>query len=93
MEAAMQVDFDEAVARLDQIWREVLGVACVEPTQNFFELGGDSYAAMLLLVHVDEVFSVTLDMGDLLEFPVLEDFARRVVRSDRELSQAASTPP
>ncbi|MFI5496831.1 acyl carrier protein [Actinoplanes sp. NPDC051859] len=48
MTAAVQ----ERIACLRTHWCAVLGVAAAEPAQNFFELGGDSLAAMELIRRV-----------------------------------------
>lgn len=59
-------------------WAGVLGIDEVAPDDNFFALGGDSFAAVRLLAAVDELTGVALTFADVLEAPVLQEFAARV---------------
>ena len=54
------------------IWADVLGLDTVEPDENFFELGGDSLSAALILSRVSRHFHCRLVESDL--------FAARTVR-------------
>ena len=61
------------------MYSEVLGVEC-GPRDDFFELGGDSMAALELAAAVDEFFGVELEMSALLEAPTPALLADRLVR-------------
>ncbi|MBD8496929.1 condensation domain-containing protein [Paenibacillus arenosi] len=43
------VSIEQVEHTLAQIWKNVLGVAAVSPTDNFFDLGGDSLKAVTIL--------------------------------------------
>jgi len=60
------------------LWCEVLHSPSVTPTDNFFALGGDSLAVMMVLFKVHEVLGVELPPGSLLESPCLRDFCMLV---------------
>lgn len=42
------------------IWKELLGVASVSPSDNFFDLGGHSLLAMTLVARVEDHSGVRL---------------------------------
>lgn len=62
-------------ARLERIWKTLLGVAGVGPLDNFFELGGHSLLAGKLLARIEQSFGVRLTMASLFEHPTLEAMA------------------
>ncbi|HEX8395537.1 MAG TPA: amino acid adenylation domain-containing protein, partial [Longimicrobium sp.] len=54
-----------AEAQLLQIWEELLGVAGIGPTQNFFELGGNSLLALRLVAAVNKRLGCDLPVATL----------------------------
>lgn len=54
-------------AELRRIWQDILQLAEVNDDDNFFEIGGDSLAAVRLLSQVAEHFHVTWTMSQILE--------------------------
>jgi acyl carrier protein len=57
--------------QLAAIWRDVLNVSEVAPDSDFFGLGGDSVATMMMLMRVEEQFSIYLDPGVIYEAPTV----------------------
>ena len=78
---------------LASVWSEVLGVAPVGPSDDFFDLGGHSLSAARLLVRVREATGVDLPMRDLFEAPALADFAARVERALVAVDGEPPPPP
>jgi amino acid adenylation domain-containing protein len=64
---------------LADIVRDVLGVQRVGLDDDFFELGGDSLAAVELVVAVEEHFGVQLSPSTLLDTPTVAQLARRLI--------------
>lgn len=79
VEQAWSRTAEEAGQRIEQIWKDVLGVAEIQPRATFFELGGQSVSAVRIAARIEEELGVTVDMGDLFEDPDLETFVRDVV--------------
>jgi amino acid adenylation domain-containing protein len=83
-----------AERRLAVAWAEVLGrpLDAMTATDDFFALGGDSLAAVRLVVKLDRAVS----LADLLRHPVLRDLATLVdgdrQRVDRRLLQPLAEP-
>jgi acyl carrier protein len=43
-------------ATLAQMWRELIGVEAIEPTDDFFDLGGTSLTAIKFLQRVEKAY-------------------------------------
>ncbi len=59
-------DLSYAEARLAEIWREMIGVKNVRPTDNFFDLGGHSLLALKVLNRCQQELAATFKIRDLL---------------------------
>lgn len=71
-----------------RIWAEVLGVAEVGRTENFFELGGDSLGVEEMLARIDDELSVSLRASDFTQTTNLADLALRVSGEFGDLGRA-----
>jgi acyl carrier protein len=65
--------------KVEQIWREVLGVAEGQEDATFFELSGQSISAVRIAGRVEDEVGVQVDIGDLFEDPDLTTFVRDVM--------------
>ncbi len=65
--------------RVAAIWTDVLGPGSDRPGATFFELNGQSIAAVQIAAAVEEQLGVSLDIGDLFEDPDLETLTRDIV--------------
>ncbi|MGP3689476.1 non-ribosomal peptide synthetase [Streptomyces sp. IBSNAI002] len=79
---------DEQVA---EVWRTVLGVPGVEPTDDFLSLGGHSLAALRVVHLLRRKLSVELQLRDLLDAADLAGFTAAVRRA-AEAGPAAVRP-
>ena len=66
---------DELERQLAGIWEEVLGAAAVPVRANFFQLGGDSLAAVRLMARIEQRLGCQLALGVLFENPTVERLA------------------
>jgi amino acid adenylation domain-containing protein len=66
---------EQALAR---IWAEVLGVAEVGRTGDFFLLGGHSLLAVQVAARIEQAMGIALDVRLLFERPRLADFAAAI---------------
>jgi amino acid adenylation domain-containing protein len=62
------------------IWSEILNLETVVADADFFELGGDSLAAVRMLLALEERMSVQIDFSDFLEAPTVDALASRLAR-------------
>lgn len=65
--------------RVSAIWTDVLGPGSDRPGATFFDLNGQSIAAVRIAAAVEEQLGVTLDIGDLFEDPDLETLTRDIL--------------
>lgn len=63
---------EEITQRVRAIWTDILGPGSDRPGATFFELNGQSIAAVQIAAAVEEQVGVTLDIGDLFEDPDVE---------------------
>ncbi len=59
-----------------QIWQEVLGVAPIGVHDGFFDLGGDSILAMLLMARIQERFGKALPQDELFQNGTIAGLAK-----------------
>lgn len=69
----------EVIQRVTAIWTDILGPDSDRPGATFFELNGQSIAAVQIAAAIEEQLGVTLDIGDLFEDPDLETLTRVVL--------------
>ena len=99
-EAAAQVEPREAPAspiekKLAAIWKRVLGVEQIGLQDDFFSLGGDSFAVALMFTEVESDLGVerpTLDESEFLANPDLSTLARVVSASRAAASRHTRRP-
>jgi amino acid adenylation domain-containing protein len=66
----------QTVDRISAIWRDVLHLSQVGVHDNFFDLGGDSLAAVLLFIRLEQEFEKAPSLANLLEHPTIADLAQ-----------------
>ena len=69
----------EITKRVTVIWTDVLGPGSDRPGATFFELNGQSIAAVQIAAAIEEQLGVTLDIGALFEDPDVETLTRVVL--------------
>ncbi|MBA3806789.1 MAG: amino acid adenylation domain-containing protein [Solirubrobacterales bacterium] len=79
---------DPIAARIAAVWGEVLGLEALDHDTDFFELGGDSLAAVSMLAAVEERTGVPVDFVDFLEGPTVAALAIAVARGQEDPQQA-----
>ncbi|MEW9698048.1 amino acid adenylation domain-containing protein [Paenibacillus sp. SI8] len=71
----------EVEVRLMLIWQELLSVNLMSPKMNFFDLGGHSLKASLLLYKIQKEFSVDINIKDIFECPTVSEQADLIKRA------------
>jgi acyl-CoA synthetase (AMP-forming)/AMP-acid ligase II/thioesterase domain-containing protein/acyl carrier protein len=57
--------------KLLQIWKEVLNIPCVSPDDDFFRCGGNSLAAIELLIKIQRAFNLTIPADTIYVYPTV----------------------
>jgi acyl carrier protein len=87
----------DAVARADvaavllSIWQSVLDTQA-SVTDSFFDLGGDSFAALRVLTRIRTELGCDISIADLLDYPELGEFTMIVQKSLAEVRHADAEP-
>lgn len=61
---------------LVQIWKRELGVRQIGVDQNFYDLGGDSLIAQMIVNSIWETTRLSIPVGVLLRSPTIRAFSR-----------------
>lgn len=61
--------------RLITIWGEVLGVEQIGIDNNFFEIGGHSLKATVLMSKIQKEFNILIDMKDVFDYPTIRELS------------------
>ena len=69
---------------------QVLALDHVDPSHNFFELGGSSLSVALVTEQLESVLGIECPMQLLYENPVLADFAETLRKRQTDSNQASS---
>jgi amino acid adenylation domain-containing protein len=86
----------DVASRIAAIWSEALGQEGLAAETDFFELGGDSLAAVQMLFAVEENTAVQVDFADFLEAPTLGALVELITQAAQRASasdSAASAAP
>lgn len=76
--------------QIAEVWADVLGVGRVGLGRGFFELGGDSLAAVQSVARLRSTVGARLSVRDLFEHPTVERLARHLSASGDDDSGGAS---
>ncbi|KPV61276.1 bacitracin synthetase, partial [Paenibacillus sp. A3] len=79
-----------AEAQLAQIWQEVLGLPQVGVKDNFFDIGGHSLRATLLVSRIQKEMSGEISLREAFQYPTIEEMAQLL--EERENMAYASIP-
>jgi acyl carrier protein len=71
---------EEATETVRAMWTDILSREDIDAESDFFVLGGDSLAATVLMVYVEETFGVALDPAEIFENPSLAAIASTIIR-------------
>ena len=69
----------EIERKVTEIWRDVLGARPDQDEATFFELSGQSIAAVRITARVEDELGVLVDIGELFEDPDLPGFVAVVL--------------
>jgi acyl carrier protein len=61
------------------IWTEVLGPDADRPGARFFELNGQSIAAVRIVAAIEDDIGITVDLRELFEDPDLQTLTRDII--------------
>ncbi|WP_160647578.1 non-ribosomal peptide synthetase [Chengkuizengella marina] len=78
--------------QLIELIEEVLNIDEVEKEDDFFDLGGDSYDATILLSAILEKFEVEIELSHLFNYSVIEELASFILKHADKVSGEAYIP-
>lgn len=82
--------FEDCARRLRDIWQQALKADSIPEDANFFELGGNSVIALLLIDDIQREFGLRLNLPDLYEHARVADLAAFISTADIRALTATS---
>ena len=76
--AAATTATTDVLAALRELWTAALGTPNIGPDDDFFEVGGNSLAAVQLTARMNAHFGTDLGAGTLFDYPTLRSLATEV---------------
>ena len=76
-------------ARMTTIFEKLLGVSTVKPTDNFFDLGGDSLLGVDLIAYVKDEFKLSIPLNALFATPTVMDIVQLIETAQQVGVEAA----
>lgn len=72
----------ETERKLIQLWTKVLDINAINRKDHFFQLGGHSLKATMLISRIRQQWGVKLTLADFFEFPTISEMARLIDQSE-----------
>lgn len=66
-----------------ELWRECFENVAVEPADNFFDLGGNSLSAIMLVGMCNDRFGTTFPAGILFEKPTVSALVTAIIEAGK----------
>ncbi len=89
---AVAEDLTPTERALHDIWAATLRRSRIGRHDNFFAIGGDSLAAVAMVLDAQDEFGVSLSVPAVIESPTLHEFARHIDRSRQAGSHPTTDP-
>ncbi len=89
---ALVAPSNEVETKLKLIWEQVLGVQPISATDNYFDLGGDSFQAVRIFSEVERALGRHLPLVTLLEAPTIHQLAGRLVEDTGKRGWSSLVP-
>jgi amino acid adenylation domain-containing protein len=83
---------NDAESRLRSIWEDLLQTKPIMLTDSFFDLGGDSLLAALLVTQIGRRFDRKLTADALFECPTIKSLAARITLEEKSGARCALVP-
>ncbi|MDQ1234060.1 iturin family lipopeptide synthetase A [Paenibacillus sp. SORGH_AS306] len=64
--------------KLIQIWQDVLGINDIQRTDNFFQLGGDSLKATVILSRINKEFAIHIPLREIFNLQTINEIVQYI---------------
>ncbi len=69
---------------LVELWQDALKIEPIGVTDDYFELGGDSFAAVEMFLALEDEFGTTIQVSEVLQYPTIRALAAHVLELANE---------
>ena len=71
--------------QIEEIWKSILNIDHVEANQNFFELGGDSMKAIMIVAKIEEIIGIEVNFKEIFENPTFGELLSNIKSGNNKL--------
>jgi amino acid adenylation domain-containing protein len=75
---------DQVEEKLVQLWQEILGIEKTGINDNFFEIGGHSLKAIMLIARINKAFNVKVKLPELFKAPTIHQLSQHIKQGKEE---------
>lgn len=79
-------DMDDITQSVFKIWSKLLGTTDIELDDNFFDIGGDSFKANILISELYKNFNVEIPLLEIYQAPTIEEIKEVIENKKKETS-------
>lgn len=83
----------DAEIRMEKIWKEILKIDKISINDDFFEIGGQSLKAAILLTRIHKEFDVELPLNIVYNYPTIAKLVKYVENSNKSIFQSIEVAP
>lgn len=91
--AVLETGSSDRRGRLMQVWRDLLRVECIQPTDSFFSLGGDSLQLLQLGTILRTEYFLKFPLRELIQHATFRDMSQWLDQQQCSLGSADSDMP
>ncbi|MGE5343914.1 MAG: amino acid adenylation domain-containing protein [Candidatus Omnitrophota bacterium] len=82
---------NETERRVLAIWQDLLGYENIGLNDNFFDLGGDSLAAIEVKKRIRDAFDIQVPVVKILHYPTIRSFVENVLEANKDVEANEGT--
>jgi len=72
---------------IESIWKEVLQLDSIKPSDNFFEIGGDSLSSLVLVFKINTALHLNIKTSYIIENPIFKYFESNLYKKDHSQNE------
>jgi 3-oxoacyl-(acyl-carrier-protein) synthase/NAD(P)-dependent dehydrogenase (short-subunit alcohol dehydrogenase family)/acyl carrier protein len=77
--------YSETESSIGQIWGETLGYDKIDINENFFDLGGDSITALMIINKINQRININVELSEIINYLTISDMSKFIDNKKAEL--------
>jgi len=81
-ESSVEEIFNPTETAIAEIWKEILNIDKLSKYDDFFNIGGHSLKALVLLSKINRIFKSNCLLSDIFEYPTINQFSSFIIKQN-----------